>query len=272
MTTKQKTVRDYLDALVWDEKPRLDRWLIDYAGAEDTAYVRAVARAVLVAAVRRARLPGCKIDAMLILEGPQGIGKSVALRTLAVNEDWFTDNVPAGSREVIEATAGKWIVELSEISGMGKGDVAALKAFLSAREDVGRPAYQREAVKVPRHFVIVGTTSATEYLQDSTGNRRFWPVRVERFDLERLRADRDQLWAEAAVVEAKSEPIDVPPPTEAVGEQYAYVVIDSQCGVEFSSQSLDAACMYVSARLRKQAEDHTLINPSSYRIKRVKAG
>jgi predicted P-loop ATPase len=281
MATKQKTVRDYLDALVWDEKPRLDRWLIEYAGAEDTPYVRAVGRAMLIAAVRRARLPGCQFDTMLVLEGLQGVGKSAALRALAVNEDWFTDgvHVGAGSREVIEATAGKWIVELSEISHMGKGDAAALKAFLSAREDTGRPAYQREAVKVPRHFVIIGTTSASEYLTDSTGNRRFWPVHVEGFDIDRLRADRDQLWAEAAAAEASNESIDVPPevleqrttsaPTEP---QYAYVVIGDRFGVEFSGHSIEAACAFVSTKLRDQAAVEALVNPSSYRIKRVKAG
>lgn len=277
MATKQpKSVRDYLDALVWDGVPRIDRWLVEYAGVEDSAYVRAVSRAFLIAAVRRVRQPGCSFDTMLVLEGAQGTGKSAALRILAISDDWFTDDVPMGSQDVIEATAGKWIVEMSEIEGMGQGDVAALKAFLSARVDVGtRPAYQREAPKVPRHFVIVGTTSAAEYLKDSTGNRRFWPVHVSRsFDLDRLRADRDQLWAEAAAAEAKDEPIEPidMTPAEDMEEQYAYVVIDNQFGVEFSSRSLDAACMYVSTKLRKQAAETALTNPSSYRIKRVKAG
>lgn len=153
---------------------------------------------------------------------------------------------------------------------MGQGDVAALKAFLSAREDVVRPTYQKETVKMPRHFVIVGTTSAAEYLRDPTGNRRFWPVHVERFDLDRLRADRDQLWAEAAAAEATGETTDVPASTKAVDVQYAYVVIGDRFGVEFSSRSLDAACAFVSTKLREQAPQDALVNPSSYRIKRVK--
>ncbi len=277
MATKQpKSVRDYLDALVWDGVPRIDRWLVEYAGVEDSSYIRAVSRAFLVAAVRRVRQPGCSFDTMLVLEGAQGTGKSSALRILAISDDWFTDDVSMGSREVIEATAGKWIVEMSEIEGMGQGDVAALKAFLATRTDQARPAYQREVVKVPRQFVIVGTTSASEYLKDSTGNRRFWPVHVGRsFDLDRLRADRDQLWAEAAVAEAKDEPIesiDMPLPTDVTEEQHAYVVIDDQWGVMFSSASIDTACAFVSDKLRAQAEKQALVNPSSYRIKRVKAG
>jgi predicted P-loop ATPase len=208
---KKKTVREYLDSLVWDGQPRLSRWLSDYAGAEDTPRHRAISRAALVAAVRRARYPSCKIDEMLILEAPQGVGKSAALRVLAIDEDWFTDDFPiADESALVEATAGKWIVEASELSGMSSGDAAALKACLSRQHDVSRRApYQREGTKVPRGFVIVGTTSETDYLRDPTGNRRFWAVRATRFDLDRLRADRGQLWAEAAVAEAVGEPTTI---------------------------------------------------------------
>ncbi|HSX22345.1 MAG TPA: VapE domain-containing protein [Gaiellaceae bacterium] len=398
MTKAPKSAREYLDALTWDGQPRIDRWLVEYAGADDTAYVRAVCRAALVAAVRRARRPGCQMDQMLVIQGPQGCEKSAALRVLAVETEWFTDDAPvsASSQQIVEATHGKWIVELSELNGMGAGDIAALKAFLSAKEDAPkRQAYQRVPERVPRSFVIVGTTSESEYLSEPTGNRRFWPVRVERFDVARLRTDRDQLWAEAAAAEAAGEAVRVPddradaqPDTHAkildflmtewarkehrqlvavdllyspgggyrdeeirrweradepeffaepvnvarlVGQiiqiadgeadakttptkfgkhrfvvrahahigtkatmsfgvapayygehsvdgsdhhadsdvRAAYVVISDGSGVEFSSPSLDAACTYVADKLRKQADETSLINPSSYRIKRV---
>lgn len=272
MTKKPTSVREYLDALTWDGQPRIDRWLIEYAGVEDSAYIRAVSRAALVAAVRRARHPGCRVDEMLVIQGPQGTEKSSALRVLAIEDAWFTDDLPisGSSQAIIEATAGKWIVELSELNGMGAGDVAALKALLSAREDVPkRQAYQRVAERVPRAFMIVGTTSASEYLADTTGNRRFWPVRIERFDVARLRADRDQLWAEAAAAEASGEQVRVP--TDATHEEcVAYVVINDQIGAEFSSAHLDAACTYVADKVREQAaKPGALINPSSYHIKRV---
>jgi predicted P-loop ATPase len=223
MPQSTKSVVDYLSSLVWDGTPRLDRWLVDYAGAEDTPRVRAVSRAMLIAAVRRARQPGCTFDQMPVLEGPQGCGKSSALRVLAVDDAWFTDVLPladADMRRIIEATAGKWIVEAAELASLleREDDVAkdresaprrqsaALKAYLSRSHDEARMAYARERTRVPRSFVIVGTTGATSYLQD-TGNRRFWPVSVRRFDLDQLISVRDQLWAEAAVAEACGESI-----------------------------------------------------------------
>jgi predicted P-loop ATPase len=209
----QKSVRAYLDGLVWDQVPRIERWLIDCAGAADTESVRFPSRAMLVGAVRRAvrraRRPGCKLDEMLVLEASQGAGVSRALRVLAVEDDWIGD-VPASlvarSARQAELTAGKWIVEMC-LDGLSYGRVATLKAYLSENLDAVRKPYQRAPSWIPRQFVIVGTTNETDgYLWDATGNRRFWPVPIQRFDLERLRADRDQLWAEAAAVEAAEEP------------------------------------------------------------------
>ena len=219
-------VRDYLNTLAWDQEPRIERWLIDYAGAPDTPYVRAVSRIVLVAACRRIRKPGSKYDEMLILESPQGTDKSSGLRALAANEDWFTDDLPLGSdtRRFMESTVGKWIVEAGELKGMGKSDVNSLKQCLSRQRDEARMAYGHKSTRVPRQFVIIGTTNETDgYLRDGTGNRRFWPVRVQRFDLTRLRADRDQLWAEAAEAEALGESIRLDPRLyeEAAVEQEA---------------------------------------------------
>jgi hypothetical protein len=207
-------VREYLSSLAWDQEPRIERWLIDYAGAPDTPYVRAVSRIVLVAACRRIRKPGSKYDEMLILESPQGTNKSTALRALAFNDDWFTDDLPlhGDTRRLMEATAGKWIVEAGELKGMGKSDVAALKACLSRQRDESRMAYGYKSMRVLRQFVLIGSTNETAgYFRDETGNRRFWPVRVQLFNLEKLRADRDQLWAEAAEAEALGESIRLDP-------------------------------------------------------------
>lgn len=207
-------VREYLASLAWDQQPRIERWLIDYAGAPDTPYVRAVSRIVLVAACRRIRRPGAKYDEMLILESPQGTDKSSGLRSLAFNDDWFTDDLPlhGDTRRFMESTAGKWIVEAGELKGMGKSDINALKACLSRQRDEARLAYGHKNTRVPRQFVIIGTTNETDgYLSDATGNRRFWPVRIQRFDLDRLRADRDQLWAEAAEAERIGESIRLDP-------------------------------------------------------------
>ena len=207
-------VRDYLDGLVWDGVPRLDRWLVTYAGAEDSEYVRAVSRLVMVAAVRRVRQPGCKFDEMVVLENPlQGTDKSSALELLAVDPDWFSDSLPlnADDKKVIETLSGRWIVEAAELKGLRKGDIEHLKAFLSRRVDRARMSYGRTVTEVSRQSVIVGTTNAERYLRDSTGNRRFWPILVKRFDLKALRHDRDQLWAEAAQAETRGESIRLDP-------------------------------------------------------------
>jgi hypothetical protein len=207
-------VRRYLDGIKWDGENRLDRWLIDYAGAKDTPYVRAVSRIFLIAAVRRVRQPGVKYDEMLILESAQGTNKSQGLRALAVDDDWFTDDLPLNNdtKRFMESTSGKWIVEAGELKGMSRGDVASLKACLSRQIDEARMSYDRKPTIQARQFVIVGTTNETDgYLRDPTGNRRFWPVRIQQMDLERLRRDRDQLWAEAVVAEAAGESIRLDP-------------------------------------------------------------
>jgi predicted P-loop ATPase len=215
-------VQQYLDGLRWDQKPRLDRWLTYYAGADDTLYTRAIGRLVLIAAVCRVRHPGVKFDEMLVLESEQGLNKSQALRVLAVRADWFSDDLPlnVGSKEVIERLDGRWIVEAAELSGMRQGQVEHIKAFLSRQYDRARLSYDRMPTERPRQCVIVGTTNAATYLKDSSGNRRFWPVRVEAFDLDALSHDRDQLWAEAAEAEAEGESIRLDASLyEAAGQQ-----------------------------------------------------
>jgi hypothetical protein len=198
-------VRDYLNGLKWDGIKRIDKWLTTYAGADDTPYTRAVGALMLVAAVRRARHPGCKFDEMVILENPtQGTNRSTALAVLAVNHEWFSDDLPlhVQGKQVIEAIRGKWIIEAAELSGMRRTDIDHLKAFLSRTCDRGRMAYDRFVSDVLRQCIIVGTTNSTEYLRDTTGNRRYWPVLCQRINIEALASDRDQLWAEAMIREA----------------------------------------------------------------------
>jgi len=146
---------------------------------------------------------------MMVWESAQGLNKSQALRLLAVRDDWFSDDLPLNceGKEVIERTRGRWIVEAAELHGLRKGDVEHLKSFQSRQIDRARMAYGRMVTEVPRQFVVVGTTNADRYLKDTTGNRRFWPIKVKLFDLDTLRQDRDQLWAEAAAAEAKGASI-----------------------------------------------------------------
>jgi predicted P-loop ATPase len=210
-------VRDYLASLTWDGEPRIDGWLAKYGGAEEQTenaeeqtYLEAVSSIVLIAAVRRILHPGCKYDEMLVLESQQGLSKSSALRALCPRDEWFSDDLPLNveAKEIIERTLGKWIIEASDLVGGRKADRDHLKSMLSRQVDgPARMAYARIPVERPRQFIIVGTTNNNEYLADATGARRFWPVKVGRFDVEGIIRDRDQLWAEAVVREAKGESI-----------------------------------------------------------------
>lgn len=204
-------VLDYLDALRWDGQPRLATWLTRYMGAEDTELTRAIGRLSLIAAVRRARKPGTKFDQIVVLEGPEGKGKSLAIETLAGREN-FSDGkiLGLGDREQQEAVAGVWLYEIAELTGMRKAEIEHVKAFASRTVDRARPAYGRFRVDRPRCTIFFATTNRDDYLQSDTGNRRFWPVTTDSIDLDGLRADRDQLWAEAAACEARGDSIGLP--------------------------------------------------------------
>ena len=215
-------VRAYLDRVqvTWDGKPRLDRLLVDYAGAQDTKFNLTAPAMWMKAAVRRVRQPGCKFDNELVLESKEGTGKSTFGNILA-GEQWFSDCLPidAESKVVIEQTRGFWLIEFAELKDIRVKQVENVKAFLSRRVDSARGAYGKMRSDVPRQWVSFGSTNDTTYLMGSTGNRRFWPVAVSRIDLEALRRDRDQLWGEAAVREAVGESIELPEELWAVAAE-----------------------------------------------------
>jgi hypothetical protein len=204
-------VLEYLDGLPWDGVSRLSTWLTQYFGARDTALNRKFSELTLIAAVRRVRQPGCKKDEILVLEGPEGKGKSTALAILA-GENNFSDQTILGrdDREQQEAVAGIWIYEIGDLVGMSKAEVERTKAFASRTSDRARPAYGRHRIDQPRRCIFIATTNDDTYLKSQTGNRRFWPVRTGKLDVDAIRRDRDQLWAEAAHLEATGVPLSLP--------------------------------------------------------------
>ncbi len=194
-------VREYFNSLVWDGQHRLDSWLTEYLDAASncsSAVLEAIGAKFMISAVARVMDPGCKVDHALVLEGPQGIGKSKAAATLA-GEAWFTDGLPRdlGEKDAALHLQGRLIVELSELSQLKRSEIETVKAFLTRQTDKFRPPYGRVEVEVPRQCVFIGTTNEAEYLVDITGNRRFWPVRCGQIAIAALRRDRDQLWSEA---------------------------------------------------------------------------
>jgi putative DNA primase/helicase len=195
-------VREYLDALVWDRRPRLNTWLVTYFHAEDSDYIRAIGPRFAISAVARIYQPGCKVDYTPIFEGPQGKLKSEELRTLAVRDAWFTDRLShVASKDAAIEIVGVWLVEIAEMDALTRASSSAMKAFLTRRFDRFRPPWARHLIRLQRQSVFARTINPPigGYLKDATGARRFWPVAcggvIDRDGIER---DRDQLWAEAA--------------------------------------------------------------------------
>jgi len=207
-------VRDYLAAArrSWDGERRLDRLLVDYLGAEDNDYTRAVTRTTLVAAVARIHRPGIKFDHVLTLVGPQGAGKSTLVARLG--GAWYSDSLTTvQGKEAAELLAGFWLIEMGELAGLRKHEAEIIKNFISRPEDVFRAAYGRNTEAHPRECIFIGTTNTEGFLKDATGNRRFWPVPVTggKTSLNVWRdlreADVLQIWGEAVAAWEDGEPI-----------------------------------------------------------------
>lgn len=199
-------VQNYINRLSWDGVPRLDTLFIDYLGAEDdpVGYCRAVCRKAFTAAIARAMTPGSKYDCMLILCGSQGLGKSTLLDRMS--KGWFNDSIRTfEGKEASELLQGVWLVEVAELDAFRRTDVARIKQFLSLRADRYRAAYGRNVKELPRCCVFFGTCNQMDFLQDTTGNRRFWPVDVgEQPHDKNVWQDLtdeviDQIWAEAKI-------------------------------------------------------------------------
>lgn len=194
-------IRDYLNSVHWDGVERIDTLLIDFLGAEDSEYTRAVSSKMLVAAAKRVFEPGCKFDYIVTLVGTEGLKKSMLIDKLGGK--WFSDSlttvvgVPA-----LEQLRGVWIAELAELAALKRAEVEAVKAYVTKRTDRYRPAFARRGVNLPRQCIFMATTNSEDFLKGHTGARRFWPVPVYVTQPEKdIGAEvdkcRDQIWAEA---------------------------------------------------------------------------
>lgn len=234
-------VRDYLNGLSWDGVKRVDTLFIDYLGAEDSEYVRAVSRKALVACIARIYNPGVKFDYMLTTIGVEGVYKSTLLRKLGGR--WFSDsfsfNMLSQGNKAYEQTIGSWIIEVAELSGLKNSEVEAVKHFLSKQDDSFRPAYGRNTLTVLRQWVAFGTSNNDEFLISRTGNRRFWPVRirvqepVKNVVEDLTEYEVGQVWAEAIALYKKGEPLYLDNGLEMVAKsvQREHTETDARAGI-----------------------------------------
>ncbi len=204
-TNQFHPVREYLDRCTMRNEPRdteaAETVLIRYFGAEDTPYTRMVSKMMMIASVARIEEPGCKFDYAVILEGPQGIGKSTGIKRLYGKEYFGEIDVDLKDRKAIaEQIAGKWVNELPELSAMHKSDHNDAKAFMSRQDDDVRLSYDRNVSTLPRQCVFWGSTNDQSYLRDATGNRRYWPIECTLIDVLGLMEARDAIWQDAAML------------------------------------------------------------------------
>lgn len=226
-------VREYLDTLQWDNKPRLEALLTDYMGAEDTEYTRTVIRKSLVACVTRIYQPGTKFDNAIILIGPEGIFKSTLISKLGGK--WFSDSfMGVAGLDAMQQLQGTWLMEMPELAGLKKADVTAIKSFLSKTMDKYRSSYGRRNNVHPRQTVFFGTTNELTPLKGDTGNRRFWPVTVKGVPRQKFEElEVDQVWAEAKYLYKQGEDLDLPEHIRAEAKeiQKKHTESDSRVGL-----------------------------------------
>ena len=216
-------VREYLDSCEWDGVPRVETLLVDYLGAEDSPYTRAVTRKALAAAVARIYRPGCKFDYMLTLRGRQGLGKSALIAKLG--GPWFSDSFTTlQGKDAYEQVQGVWIMEVGELAGMRKAEAETIKLYISKQVDRFRPAYGRRLQEFPRQCIFIGTTNESQFLRDATGNRRFWVVDTPNDPTRDLWDELTpetvrQVWAEAVTIYHKGETLYLPRELEKVARE-----------------------------------------------------
>ena len=193
-----------LEKLEWDGKPRVEFFLRDVMKAEDSAYIRECSRLIFAGGVHRAYEPGCKFDDMIVLIGGQSAGKSTIVRWLNMDDNFFREIKTISGKEGIEAIRGVWIGEVAELMAMTRvKEAEAVKAYITSQEDSYRPPYGKHVQTIPRRCMFIGTTNNPQFLTDKTGNRRFYPVKVQSYaykmydNEEAIKDYIRQAWAEA---------------------------------------------------------------------------
>ena len=246
-------VKDYLQSLKWDGIKRIDTLLIEYFGVKDSIYSREAMRKTLVGAVGRIFKPGIKFDLVLTLVGKQATGKSTFARKLG--RQWFSDTfMTVKGKEAFEQIQGVWIMEMAELSGIGKAEVEAIKHFISKQEDAFRHAYGRVSETYSRQCIFIATTNKGSFLRDPSGNRRFMPVDINKrmavkdIFSDELDNDINQIWAEAVSLYRTGE-------TLYLGKEAENIAYKEQSNHSESDERKGLIELYLDMRLPSNWDD-----------------
>jgi putative DNA primase/helicase len=234
-------VRSYLDALQWDGQPRLQDWLTRAFGEEATNYTSEVGKRFLISAVARVMEPGCQADSMLVVRGPQGIGKTRSIELL-FGKSWFSSQLAdLGTKDASSNLCGVWCVEWAELDNLQGQTAQKVRAYVSRASEHYRRSFGKYEVDQPRQCVFVGTTNEQVFLSDPAGARRFWVITATKGDRAWISANRDQLWAEAYDAYTRGEQWHI---TDANVLQHAASVADDAYDADVWS---DLVLRYASA-------------------------
>lgn len=194
----RNSLTDWLDSLTWDGIERLNTWLADCAGVELTDYTQAVSRNWPIAMVARAYQPGCKMDNIPVLEGVSGLNKTQFLEVLG--GEWY-EALPMefGTKDFLQTLQGVWLAEIPDMTGFERSDHSRVISMLSIPRDKYRKAYGYTPERYLRTTIFAATSEDDDYLLDRRGKRRFWPIRCTDINLDSLRQQRDNLFAEAVI-------------------------------------------------------------------------
>lgn len=229
LRNKKHCIKDWLGSLKWDGKKRIEYFFEDYYGAEVSGYARGVSKNFLISMAARIYKPGCQVDTMPVLEGPQGIRKSTSLKVLA-GEFHTEQHENVTSKDFFQNLQGKWLIEITEMDSFTKGETSKVKAVVTTSVDRFRPTYGRRSVDHPRQCVFVGTTNRDDWNKDDTGARRFWPIVVRHVDMDGIRRARALLFAEAVARFKQGESWWEMPMEETTRQQESRYHAPAWCG------------------------------------------
>lgn len=193
---RRNSAQEWASTLKWDEVPRVEELFTTGFGAQVNPYIRAVGRCFMVGMVARVLDPGCQVDTLPVLEGPQGIRKSTGLRVLGGGYHVeCQENI--SNKDFYLVLAGKFLVEIAELTSFTHADIRRINAVITCRVDRYRAPYERRAADHPRACVFAATTNQDDWNRDDSGARRFWPVLCGKIDPAWIAQHREQLYAEA---------------------------------------------------------------------------